>query len=79
MLGERRINFTPVEHKTGKDLWDWLVWSNPIVETVLGSLNLTNDERGLIQQALEKMVRERAGGSGSAKLTNPVHIGIGKK
>ena len=67
------------EHKTGKDLWDWLVWSNPIVETVLGSLNLTNDERGLIQQALEKMVRERAGGSGSAKLTNPVHIGIGKK
>ena len=36
-------------------------------------------ERGLIQQALEKMVRERAGGSGPAKLTNPVHIGVGTK
>jgi pimeloyl-ACP methyl ester carboxylesterase/ubiquinone/menaquinone biosynthesis C-methylase UbiE len=68
------------EHKTGKDLWEWLVWSNPIVEMVLGGmLNLTNDERGVVQQTLEKMVRERAGGRGAAKLTNPVNIGIGTK
>jgi ubiquinone/menaquinone biosynthesis C-methylase UbiE len=67
------------EHETGKDLWDWLVSSNPIVEMVLGSLDLTNDDRGMIQRALEKMVRERAGGRGPAKLTNPVHIGIGTK
>ncbi|HZA56660.1 MAG TPA: methyltransferase domain-containing protein [Candidatus Udaeobacter sp.] len=68
-----------MEHRTGKDLWDWLVWSNPIVETVLGSLNLTNDERGVIQETLEKMVRKRSGGSGAAKLTNPVNIGVGRK
>ena len=61
------------EFKTGKDLWDWIVWSNPIVEMVLGSLKLTNDERGVIQQALEKM------GSGPAKLTIPINIGIGTK
>ncbi|MCI0366486.1 MAG: methyltransferase domain-containing protein [Phycisphaerales bacterium] len=67
------------EHKTGKDLWEWLVWSNPIVETVLGSLNLTNDERGVIQLALEKLVRERAGDRGPAKLTNPINIGVGSK
>jgi SAM-dependent methyltransferase len=67
------------EFQTGKELWDWLVWSNPIVEMVLSSLNLTNDERGVIQQALEKMVRERAGGSGAAKLTNPTNIGVGTK
>ena len=67
------------EHKSGKDLWGWLVWSNPIVETVLDSLNLTNDERELIQQTLEKMVQKRAGGSGPAKLTNPVNIGVGTK
>lgn len=67
------------EHRTGKDLWEWLVWSNPIVEKVLGSLNLTNDERRVIQQTLEKMVRKRAGGSGVAKLTNPINIGIGTK
>ena len=67
------------EFQTGRDLWDWLVWSNPIVDMVLGSLNLTNDERGVIQQALEKMVRERAGGRGAAKLTNPINIGVGTK
>ncbi len=67
------------EHKSGMDLWEWLVWSNPIVEMVLGSLNLTNDERGVIQQTLEKMVRERSDGSGAAKLTNPINIGVGTK
>ena len=67
------------EHKTGNDLWEWLVWSNPIVETILGSLGLTSDERSEAQQALEKMVRERAGGSPSAKLANPVNIGVGVK
>jgi ubiquinone/menaquinone biosynthesis C-methylase UbiE len=67
------------EFQTGQELWDWLVWSNPIVETVLGSLNLTNDERGVIQRALERMIRERAGSSGAAKLTNPINIGVGTK
>jgi ubiquinone/menaquinone biosynthesis C-methylase UbiE len=68
------------EHRTGKDLWEWLVWSNPIVEMVLGDmLKLTNDERGVVQQMLDKMVRERAGGSGTAKLTNPINIGVGTK
>ncbi len=44
---------------------------------VLGSLGLTNNERGAIRRALEAMVRERAGGSGPARLTNPIHIGVG--
>ena len=67
------------EHKTGKDLWEWQVWSNPIVEMVLGSLSLTNEERSVVQQTLEKMVRQRAGGSNAAQLTNPVNIGVGIK
>jgi SAM-dependent methyltransferase len=67
------------EFQSGKALWDWLVWSNPIVEMALGSLHLTHDERGVIQQALEEMVRERAGDHGTARLTNPIHIGIGMK
>ena len=46
---------------------------------VLGELNLTTTSRGVIQQALERMVRERAGGSGAAMLTNPINIGIGTK
>lgn len=67
------------EHKTGKDLWGWLVWSNPIVENVLGGLGLMNDERGVIQRTLEKMIRERAAGRNAAELTNPVNIGVGTK
>lgn len=68
------------EHETGKDLWEWLVWSSPIVECVLdGMLHLTDAERGVVQQQLDKLVRDRARGSRSAKLTNPVNIGVGTK
>jgi ubiquinone/menaquinone biosynthesis C-methylase UbiE len=67
------------EFRSGKELWDWLVWSNPIVELVLGSLKLTNGERDVIQQALDRLVRERAGSSDAARLTNPINIGIGTK
>lgn len=67
------------EFRSGKDLWEWIVWSNPIVESVLGSLNVANSERGLIQRALEKRVVERAAESGIARLTDPVNIGIGTK
>jgi SAM-dependent methyltransferase len=67
------------EFHTGQELWDWLIHSNPIVETVLGSLSLTSGQRDLVQQALDRMVRERASGHGTAKLTNPINIGIGTK
>jgi SAM-dependent methyltransferase len=65
------------EFASGSALWDWLVWSNPIVGEILGSLSLTTDEMGEMRQALDRMVRDRAGGSGAARLTNPVNIGIG--
>ena len=64
---------------TGQGLWDWLVSSNPIAETLLDSLNLTNDETGVIKQTLETMVRDRAGSDGAATLTSPINIGIGVK
>jgi SAM-dependent methyltransferase len=67
------------EFRTGMELWDWLIWSNPIVEMVLGELNLTKGDKEVIQKMLEKRVRERAGGDASAKLTNPINIGVGTK
>ena len=67
------------DFETGTALWEWLIWSNPIVESVLGSLKLTNDERGEIREALDRMVRERAGGGRAARLTNPINVGIGTK
>jgi SAM-dependent methyltransferase len=65
------------EFEDGKALWDWLICSNPIVGSVLGCLGLTGDETGVVQQALERQVRERSGGHGPAVLTNPIHIGTG--
>ena len=67
------------EHETGEDLWEWLVWSNPIVERIFRAmLNLT-EERGAVRQTLDKLVRERAAGSRAARLTHPINIGIGTK
>ncbi len=67
------------EFRNGTELWDWLTGSNPIVEIVLEELNLSSNERQIIQDALERLVRERAGGSGAAELTNPINIGVGTK
>ena len=68
-----------LEFRSGQDLWDWLVWSNPIVEGVLGSLKVDELERGKIKHALERLVQGRAGSHGAAKLTNPINIGTGTK
>jgi ubiquinone/menaquinone biosynthesis C-methylase UbiE len=67
------------DFESGNALWDWIWSSNPIVECVLSPLNLTKDETEVVKQALETMVRDRASSNGAAKLTNPVHIGIGTK
>ncbi len=68
------------EYESGEEIWEWLVRSNPIVETILREmLELTDDERGRVRQALETLVRQRAAGNRAARLTNPVNIGIGTK
>lgn len=66
------------EFRTGAELWDWIVWSNPIVDMVLGCLSLTPEELAVVRKTLDSMVCERGGG-GAAGLSNPVHIGIGTK
>jgi ubiquinone/menaquinone biosynthesis C-methylase UbiE len=68
-----------LEFQSGKQLWDWLVNSNPIVGMVLAELNLMEEQTAVVRQALDNMVRERSGGSESAVLTNPINIGIGTK
>ncbi len=68
-----------LEFQSGKQLWDWLVNSNPIVGMILAELNLKKEQTAVVQQALERLVRERSGGSGPAVLTNPINIGIGTK
>jgi len=67
------------EFDSGRALWEWIVWSNPIPRTVLDGLELSADELAAIREALEGLVRERAGESPVARLTNPIHIGVGTK
>ena len=65
--------------RSGKHLWEWVVWCNPIVESVLGELDLKNDERDAVQLAMERLVRDRAADEDAALLSNPINIGIGTK
>ncbi len=66
-----------LEFKSGQQLWDWLVNSNPIVEWVLAQLELTQEQRAVVRHTLDDMIRERAGSSAAARLTNPINIGVG--
>ncbi len=66
-----------LEFQTGKDMWDWVVNSNPIASMMVA--DLTAKQEAVVQQSLDAKLRERSGGNGPAVLTNPVHIAIGTK
>lgn len=67
------------EHKSAQGLWEWIIWSNPIVEHIFGMLEITQDERRTIEQTLSKLWEERAGSSGVARLAAPINVGWGTK
>lgn len=69
----------PVEPESGKQLWSWLINSNPVAGQMLVNLKVTQAQVPQIEQALEGMVRERAAGRSRALLKSEVHIGVGTK
>lgn len=68
-----------LKFQSGRQMWDWLINSNPVAGAVLGGLALGPAEIEAAIAALDRMLRERAGGSGPATLTSPIHIGVGTK
>jgi SAM-dependent methyltransferase len=66
-----------VEVRTGQQLWDWCLGSNPVAGTLVAGL--TDEQRTDVIQVLDGMVRERSGGSGPAVLTAPLNMGVGTK
>jgi ubiquinone/menaquinone biosynthesis C-methylase UbiE len=80
-LKDVRVEETSEEMKyqSGKQLWDWVTNSNPIVGMILSPLNLSKEQISIIQQAMDDLIRERAAGSGTAVLISPINIGIGMK
>jgi ubiquinone/menaquinone biosynthesis C-methylase UbiE len=67
------------EFETGWALWDWIVSSNPIVEHMLESLDLGDEEKDIVRLGLDRLIRQRAAAHRAARLANPVNIGVGTK
>ncbi len=63
--------------RTGQQLWDWTIGSNPTPGMLVA--DLTDRQRQDIIRVLDGMVRERSGGDGPAVLTAPLNIGVGTK
>ena len=63
--------------RSGQEIWDWVLYSNPISGVLLA--DLSDDQRERLRQVLDGMLRERADANGRAVLTNAVNIGFGVK
>jgi SAM-dependent methyltransferase len=68
-----------LEFQSGKQLWDWLINSNPIAGTIADELMLTSQQVTVVREALDKLLTDRSREVGTAVLTNPINIGIGTK
>lgn len=68
-----------LELSTGQEAWDWMSFSNPITGIILDDVGVSEDDRATMRSVLERMIRERADGSGVAVLTAPLNIGWGRK
>lgn len=66
-----------VEFRSGQEMWNWIMGSNPIAGMIVG--DLTDDQQATVRQVLDGMLRERSGGNGPAMLTAPLNIGVGTK
>ena len=66
-----------VEFRSGEEMWNWVLGSNPIARTIVG--DLPEDQQATVRQVLDGMLRERSDGNGPAVLTAPLNIGVGTK
>lgn len=68
-----------LELSTGQQLWDWMVFSNPITEMILDDVGVSDADRARMRTRLDGMIRSRANADGVAVLTAPLTIGWGRK
>jgi SAM-dependent methyltransferase len=66
-----------LEFRSGQDMWNWVVNSNPIAVSLVA--DLTERQRREVIDVLAGMLRERAGLDGTAVLTAAVNIGTGTR
>ncbi|HEX6148310.1 class I SAM-dependent methyltransferase [Nocardioides sp.] len=68
-----------LELPNGRDLWNWMLYSNPITGMILDEVGAGEADRTTIRSALEEMIRERAGADEAAIVTAPLNVGWGVK
>ena len=66
-----------VEFRSGQQVWDWVLNSNPIAGMIVG--DLTPGQQDSVRQVLDRMIRKRSDGHGPTVLTAPLNIGVGQK
>jgi ubiquinone/menaquinone biosynthesis C-methylase UbiE len=67
-----------LEFRSGQELWNWVLFSNPVADLLTS--HLTSEQKIDVRRVLDGMLRERSSSDGGpAVLTNPVHIGVGRK
>jgi ubiquinone/menaquinone biosynthesis C-methylase UbiE len=66
-----------LELRSGRDLWDWCLGSNPIPNMLVS--DLTDQQKAAMIAHIDENLRKRANGKGYAVLTAPLNIGIGTK
>jgi ubiquinone/menaquinone biosynthesis C-methylase UbiE len=79
-LKDVRVDTTHLERleiRSGQELWDWMLGSNPIAGMIV--VDLTPKQQVTVRQILDGMLRERSHGQGTAVLTAPLNIGVGTK
>jgi SAM-dependent methyltransferase len=67
----------PLEFHSATQMWDWVINSNPVGAMLVADLTEAQCEQ--VRQELERLLRERSGGTWPAVLTSPINIAIGTK
>ena len=79
--GLKKIEIQPdvekLNFRSGKEMWKWVTNSNPIAVSLISELS--EKQKIQVQQTLEDMVRERAGGNEVAILKAELHVAVGRK
>ncbi|WP_448628641.1 class I SAM-dependent methyltransferase [Geodermatophilus sp. URMC 64] len=79
-LGDVTVDTTHEERlelRSGQQLWDWMLNSNPITGMIVG--DLTAEQQAAVRRTLDGMLRERRDDQGAVVLTARLNIGVGTK
>jgi SAM-dependent methyltransferase len=68
-----------LEVSSGQDVWNWMLFSNPITGMILDEVGVGEADRAAMRASIDEWVRERADATGIAVLEAPLNVGWGRK